>query len=87
MKRLSYETLREQGYDGFLLQDAPERFLQFGEGNFLRAFADYFVDVMNEKCGFAFSGDCQEEQIGGKKLRELMYVYEENSRIVHLHQV
>ena len=53
MKRLSYETLREQGYDGFLLQDAPERFLQFGEGNFLRAFADYFVDVMNEKCGFA----------------------------------
>lgn len=52
MKRLSYETLREQGYDGFLLQDAPERFLQFGEGNFLRAFVDYFVDVMNEKCGF-----------------------------------
>lgn len=52
MKKLSYETLSRQGYDGFLLQDAPERILQFGEGNFLRAFADYFVDVMNEKCGF-----------------------------------
>lgn len=29
-----------------------------------------------EKCGFTFSGDCQTEQIGGKTLRELMYVYE-----------
>ena len=27
----------------------PERILQFGEGNFLRAFADYLVDVMNEQ--------------------------------------
>ncbi len=27
----------------------PEKILQFGEGNFLRAFADYIVDVMNEK--------------------------------------
>ena len=26
--------------------------LQFGEGNFMRAFVDYFVDVMNEKAGF-----------------------------------
>ncbi|MDR1060825.1 MAG: tagaturonate reductase, partial [Clostridiales bacterium] len=25
---------------------------QFGEGNFLRAFADYFVDAANEKAGF-----------------------------------
>jgi len=23
--------------------------LQFGEGNFLRDFVDYFIDVMNEK--------------------------------------
>lgn len=29
-----------------------------------------------EKCGFTFSGDCQTEQIGGKKLREMMYIYE-----------
>lgn len=26
-----------------------ERILQFGEGNFLRAFVDYFVDLLNEK--------------------------------------
>ena len=27
--------------------DRPIKILQFGEGNFLRAFADYLVDVMN----------------------------------------
>ena len=26
--------------------------LQFGEGNFLRAFVDYFIDILNEKTGF-----------------------------------
>ena len=52
MKKLSYETLKEQNYDGYLLEDAPERVLQFGEGNFLRAFVDYFIDVLNEKAGF-----------------------------------
>lgn len=30
----------------------PLRVAQFGEGNFLRAFADYMVDVLNEKTGF-----------------------------------
>lgn len=52
MKKLSYETLLEQNFDGYLLKDAPERVLQFGEGIFLRAFTDYFIDVMNEKTGF-----------------------------------
>lgn len=52
MKKLSYETLKELNYDGYLLENAPERILQFGEGNFLRAFADYFIDMMNEKAGF-----------------------------------
>lgn len=52
MKKLSYETLKEQGYEGFLLPEAPERVLQFGEGNFLRAFVDYFIDRMNEEAGF-----------------------------------
>lgn len=52
MKQLSYATLKEQNYDGYLLESAPERVLQFGEGNFLRAFVDYFIDVMNEKAGF-----------------------------------
>ena len=29
-----------------------EKVLQFGEGNFLRAFADYFIDMLNEKGHF-----------------------------------
>ena len=52
MKRLCYETLQDTGYEGFLLREAPERILQFGQGNFLRAFVDDFVDEMNEKAGF-----------------------------------
>jgi len=52
MKRLNYQTLKENGYVGYLLENAPERVLQFGEGNFLRAFVDYFVDVLNEKADF-----------------------------------
>lgn len=52
MKHLTYETLNELGYNGYLLKDAPERVLQFGEGNFLRAFVDYFIDVMNERADF-----------------------------------
>lgn len=52
MKKLSYQTLEEIQYDGYLLKEAPERVMQFGEGNFLRAFVDYFIDVLNEKAGF-----------------------------------
>lgn len=51
MKGLSYKTLSEQSYDGYLLQSAPIKVLQFGEGNFLRGFVDYFIDETNEKCG------------------------------------
>ena len=36
MKQLSYQTLWEQGYTGYLLEQSPEKVLQFGEGNFLR---------------------------------------------------
>ena len=52
MKLLHYQALKEQEYDGYLLKEAPERVLQFGEGNFLRAFADCFIDQMNERAGF-----------------------------------
>jgi len=52
MDRLSYNTLEKQGYKGYLLKSAPERVLQFGEGNFLRAFVDYWFDLLNEKAGF-----------------------------------
>lgn len=30
----------------------PERILQFGEGNFLRAFVDWMVDILNEQGDF-----------------------------------
>ncbi|MDR2103448.1 MAG: tagaturonate reductase [Treponema sp.] len=30
----------------------PERVIQFGEGNFLRAFVDWQIDLINEKAGF-----------------------------------
>ncbi|MEA5051703.1 MAG: tagaturonate reductase [Oscillospiraceae bacterium] len=52
MERLSYASLKKSGYEGYLLENAPERVLQFGEGNFLRAFVDYFFDVANEKGDF-----------------------------------
>ncbi len=52
MQQLSYQVLKEIKYKGFLLQNAPERVLQFGEGNFLRGFVDYFIDLMNERAGF-----------------------------------
>lgn len=52
MENLSYKTLEQIGYKGYVLKDAPEKVLQFGEGNFLRAFADYFFDIANERAGF-----------------------------------
>ena len=52
MNKLSYQTLEELKYDGYLLKEAPEKVLQFGEGNFLRAFVDYFFDMSNEKAGW-----------------------------------
>lgn len=52
LEKLCYQTLASQNYEGYLLPQAPERVLQFGEGNFLRAFVDYFVDIANERCGF-----------------------------------
>lgn len=52
MDKLSYKLLKAQGFEGYLLESAPERVLQFGEGNFLRAFVDYFIDNLNEKAGF-----------------------------------
>ncbi|MCR4657083.1 MAG: tagaturonate reductase [Lachnospiraceae bacterium] len=52
MDGLNYQTLQNQGFNEYLLKEAPERVLQFGEGNFLRAFVDYFFDCMNEKGNF-----------------------------------
>lgn len=52
MERLNYQVLETSGYQGYLKKEAPEKVMQFGEGNFLRAFVDYFFDCANEKAGW-----------------------------------
>ncbi|MCR5670979.1 MAG: tagaturonate reductase [Butyrivibrio sp.] len=52
MDSLNYSVLEKTGYAGYICKEAPIRVLQFGEGNFLRAFVDYFFDISNEKAGF-----------------------------------
>ena len=52
MATLNYQVLKESGYTGYILETAPEKVMQFGEGNFLRAFVDYFIDIANEKAGY-----------------------------------
>ena len=56
MNKLNYEVLKQSGYAGYILEKAPEKVLQFGEGNFLRAFVDYWFDLANEKAGW--NGKC-----------------------------
>ena len=56
METLGYDVLKRSGYTGYLLQEAPEKVLQFGEGNFLRAFVNYWFDVANEKA--SWNGKC-----------------------------
>ena len=54
MDTLSYATLEKIGYEGYVLpKDAPEKVLQFGEGNFLRAFVDRYFDLANEVTGWS----------------------------------
>ena len=52
METLNYKVLEQSGYQGYILKDAPVKVMQFGEGNFLRAFVDYFFDIANEKAGW-----------------------------------
>ncbi len=56
MEKLSYKTLESVGYDGYILRSAPEKVLQFGEGNFLRAFVNYWFDLANERADW--NGKC-----------------------------
>ena len=56
MEILNYKVLKESGYDGYILEKAPEKVMQFGEGNVLRAFVDYWFDVSNERVGW--NGKC-----------------------------
>ena len=56
MEKLNYKVLKESGYAGYILENAPEKVMQFGEGNFLRAFVNYWFDLANEKAGW--NGKC-----------------------------
>ncbi len=56
MEKLNYEVLKKSGYTGYILEKAPEKVMQFGEGNFLRAFVNYWFDLANEKAGW--NGKC-----------------------------
>ena len=51
MERLNYEVLKQSGYKGYILEQATEKVLQFGEGNFLRAFVDYWLDLAKIRGG------------------------------------
>lgn len=70
MELLNYDVLERSGYQGYILKNAPEKVLQFGEGNFLRAFVDYWFDVANEKVGW--NGKCVLVQPIAAGLTELM---------------
>ena len=52
MKQLNYQVLKESGYQGYILEKGVEKVMQFGEGNFLRAFVDDFFDLANERVGY-----------------------------------
>ena len=56
MEKLNYAVLKQSGYTGYILEKAPEKVLQFGEGNFLRAFVNYWFDLANEKADW--NGKC-----------------------------
>ncbi len=56
MEKLNYAVLKQSGYTGYILESAPEKVLQFGEGNFLRAFVNYWFDLANEKANW--NGKC-----------------------------
>lgn len=56
MEQLRYGSLKTIGYNGYILEQGAEKVLQFGEGNFLRAFVDYWLDIANEKT--KWNGKC-----------------------------
>ena len=75
MKRLNRTLLSEIGTSAVAPAAAaagepPEKVLQFGEGGFLRAFADYMFDVLNEK-GLFHGGITVVQPIPGGMVKEL----------------
>ena len=88
MEQLGYASLKARGFDGFLLRNAPERVLQFGGGNFLRAFAEHWIDLLNEKAGFGGKvvvlGDMGELGPRSRELHRevLAYAYAKGLKVV-----
>ncbi len=70
MEILNYDVLRKSGYTGYILETAPEKVMQFGEGNFLRAFVNYWFDIANEKANW--NGKCVLIQPIAQGLTELI---------------
>ena len=56
--------------------DRPIKVLQFGEGNFLRAFVDWIVDNLNEKAGF--NGNVMMVQPLERGMGEMINAFENN---------
>ena len=52
MEKLNYAVLKQSGYTGYILENAPEKVLQFGEGNFLRAFVNAQYNRCHDCCVF-----------------------------------
>ena len=56
METLNYDVLESPAIPAISKSPPPTRTLQFGEGNFLRAFVDYWFDLANEKADW--NGKC-----------------------------
>ena len=44
--------MKDISQTGIEKKNRPVKVMQFGEGNFLRAFVDYMIDILNEKTDF-----------------------------------
>ncbi len=80
---------------GIKKQSRPIRIVQFGEGNFLRAFADYMIDIANEKGVFDGAIAIVKPKAGGSvaRFREQDCLYtvilrgKENGETVNTHRI
>ena len=63
MEYQTKEKLNRENSD--LTEKLPIKFLQFGEGNFLRAFVDYLIDKMNKEAGFNAGVAVVQPTVGG----------------------
>lgn len=85
MERLSYETLKKQNYQGYLLEEAPERILQFGEGKFVRSFVEHFIDILNEKTDFNSKVVVIQPRAPHARSQEIKQALEEQDNLYTLH--